>query len=127
MKHTIKIPLKLITLNDYVDKNRANKQYGNASKQKSERDIMPFLRKLPKIKKPVKIKIIWVENDKRRDPDNIAFAKKFILDALVKTKKLPNDNHEWVKGFQDGFEFAKEPEIIVELIEIETCGVKSSI
>ena len=119
LKHIVKIPLKLITLNDYVDKNRTNKRYANSCKQKTERDIKLFLRNLPEIKKPVKIRITWVEENRKRDPDNIAFAKKFILDALVKAGKLPNDGHRWIKGLEDKFEFAKEPEIIVELIEVE--------
>ena len=46
---------------------------------------------------------IWYEKNKRRDPDNIAAGKKFILDAFVKVGVLPDDNWKWVAGFRDRF------------------------
>lgn len=119
MIHTVKIPLKLDSLNDYIDKNRTNWNIGNNYKKSIQRTIMLYFRKLPKIEKPVKIHITWVEVKKNRDPDNIAFAKKFILDALVKAGKLPNDNHRWIKGFSDNFDFSKESEIILKIEEVE--------
>ena len=45
----------------------------------------------------------WCEPDKRRDPDNIAAGKKFILDALVLAEVLPRDSQKWVKKVSDEF------------------------
>lgn len=75
--------------------------------------------KKAKITKPVTIRFRWIEKNSRRDMDNIAFAKKFILDALVKKGVLPDDGWKWVKGFRDEFEIDKgNPRIEVELEEI---------
>ena len=57
--------------------------------------------------KPVAVRaeleFFWCEPDKRRDPDNIAAGKKFILDALVLSGVLPKDSQRWVKKLSDEF------------------------
>lgn len=60
----------------------------------------------------------WYEKKGRRDVDNVAFAKKFILDALVKNKILTDDRRKFVKGFTDAFREAEKDYILVELEEI---------
>ncbi len=45
----------------------------------------------------------WYVKDRRRDPDNIAFARKFIMDGLVAANVLPNDTWQYVAGFRDSF------------------------
>lgn len=60
----------------------------------------------------------WHERTKRRDADNIASAKKYILDALVKNGVLADDSRKYVKGFYDTIIDDKEDFVIVELIEI---------
>jgi len=71
---------------------------------------------MPKWTKPIKIKFTWIESNKRRDLDNISFAKKFILDALVKYGKLTDDNRNYVYGFIDEFEYGKETKVILEIM-----------
>ena len=61
----------------------------------------------------------WIEPNRRRDKDNVAFAKKFILDALVKAGKLKDDNRNCVIAFTDNFEYTKEFKIVLEIEEIE--------
>lgn len=68
---------------------------------------------------PVILKFEWHEKTKRRDADNIASAKKFILDALVKNGVLKDDSRKYVKGFYDLIIDDKEDFVKVELIEIE--------
>lgn len=67
---------------------------------------------------PVILNIEWHEKTKRRDADNIASAKKFILDALVKTGVLVDDSRKYVKGFYDVIIDDKKDFVKVELIEI---------
>jgi len=50
---------------------------------------------------------VWHEKNRRRDKDNIAFGKKFILDALVQAGILSDDGWRYVNGFQDTFLLAK--------------------
>lgn len=74
---------------------------------------------LPKIRKPVKVNFHWVETNRKRDMDNIAFAKKFILDALVAKEKLAGDGWKYVVGLEDTFEVGETAKIIVTLTEVE--------
>lgn len=114
----VEIPLKLPSLNEYVDKCRYNKYAGNHYKQKIQRDIFPYIKDIPRFRKPVKIDFRWYEGDKRRDLDNICFSKKFILDALVKYGKLKNDNRKNVCGFSDSFYYGDKWKVILEIKEI---------
>ena len=74
--------------------------------------------KSTKIDSPVKINFTWVEENKKRDLDNICFAKKFILDALVKANVLQDDKQNYVVGFTDTFRYGSENNVIVEIEEI---------
>jgi Holliday junction resolvase RusA-like endonuclease len=65
--------------------------------------IRAQIKQVAVITRPVQIRFLWACRDKRKDIDNVAYAKKFILDALVNAKILQNDNREWVKGFTDEF------------------------
>lgn len=76
-----------------------------------------FLHRLPQIKKPVKIYFLWQEKDHRRDPDNCAFAQKFILDELVRLKKLPNDTSRWIHGLYHDFTFGGDYKVTIYLEE----------
>lgn len=114
----VTIPMRLPSCNDYINACRSNR-YAAASMKKSAEDAMIwYLRKLPKFKKPVKIKFIWVsEKGDRRDLDGICFAKKFILDALQKCGKLDNDNRKHVTGFVDDFIWGANYEVRLEIEE----------
>jgi len=84
-------------------------------KKSIENDIGLFIAKLPRFEQPVKIHFHWVEENKKRDLDNIAFAKKFILDAMVKCGKLKDDNRKCVTAFTDTFGYADESKVIMEV------------
>lgn len=114
----ITIPMKLPSLNQYINECRRNKFAGSKMKKDVQSDIMIFLKKFPKYTKPVFIKFTWIEDTRRRDLDNVCFAKKFILDALVELEKLPDDNANYVKGFTDSFLYGDEAGVQVEIIEI---------
>lgn len=115
------IPLKLPSLNQYINECRRNRYAGATMKNKVENDIAIYINKLPTYKNPIKIKFCWVENNKRRDLDNVCFAKKFILDAMVKCGKLKNDNRNYVNGFTDTFKYDKEAKVILEIEEDKKC------
>ena len=71
------------------------------------------------IKKPVFITYIWVEKNKSRDKDNVAFDKKFIQDALVSCGVLKNDGWKNITGFEDSFMVDKDkPGVKVCLTEV---------
>lgn len=119
----VEIPMTLPSLNEYiyackVQRGRWNK--GNEMKRTLQYKLTPYLKDLGTYDKPVKIEFTWIEPNKKRDLDNICWAKKFILDAMVNTEIIPNDNCNYVKDFMDHFGYDKEnPRIIVEVKEYE--------
>lgn len=112
------INMKLPSLNEYVNVCRTNKFEASSYKQRLETAIGLFIWDLPKFEKPVTIRFRWIEGNKRRDYDNVAFAKKFILDALVKAGKLKDDNRKCVRGFADTFEYGPETKVIIYITEV---------
>lgn len=112
------IKMKLPSLNEYVAVCRENKFKAAKYKNDVEKKIGMFIWKLPRFDKPVKIHFLWVEGSKRRDLDNVAFAKKFILDALVKYGKLKDDNRKCVTAFTDDFDYGKETKVILTIEEV---------
>lgn len=103
---------------------RSNAYQGGRFKSDVERVIGWGIRRgltsktLHKVSGAVKVRFEWHESTKKRDPDNIVFAKKFILDALVSMRVLPNDSRRYIKGFTDEVIDDKADFVIVELIEI---------
>ena len=114
----IEIPMKLPSLNDYIKQCRGNKFAGAGMKKNVEKDIGWYINSLPVFEKPVKIHFHWIEGNKRRDLDNISFAKKFILDSMVKCGKLKDDNRRFVQGFQDSFSYGDDFKVILEIEEM---------
>lgn len=84
-------------------------------KKEYETSIGWCIRALPTFDEPIKIHFHWIEENKRRDLDNVAFAKKFILDALVKSGKLKDDTRRFVTGFSDSFEYGKKAGVILTI------------
>ena len=117
-KVTCEIPMKLPSLNEFIRVCRTNPYMASKFKKDLESDIAFYLAKLPRFEHPVKISFHWVENNKRRDLDNVCYAKKHILDAMVKAGKLKDDNRKFVTAFTDTFDYAKEAKVILEIEEV---------
>ena len=66
---------------------------------------------------PCRLKFTWYLRDKRKDPDNVAFAKKFILDGFQQCGFMSNDNWAHIIGFVDEFFVDKEhPRVEIEAL-----------
>lgn len=120
-KYRFEIDKRLMGLNEYTGYNRANKYLGAKAKKNEQEYIIWCIREQLgniKINKPVIGHFTWIEENKRRDLDNICFAKKFILDALVEAGILKDDNRKMVTNFTDSFDYAEDSKVIVELEEI---------
>lgn len=119
------IKQKLPSLNDYTAACRSNKYQGAKFKAEIEEAISWYIRQAlssETLRKPqgaVIIRFEWHEKTKKRDADNIASAKKFILDALVKMGVLEDDSRKYVKGFYDTVIDDKADFVAVELIEMQ--------
>ena len=121
MVYNLTIPGRLPTLNEYIAAERGGGgRYAAATMKKNAQEIVHFciLKDLPnvQIKKPVYMRYKWYVKDKRCDKDNIAFAKKFVQDALVNDRVLKNDGWNDIVCFADKFDIDKvNPRIEVEI------------
>lgn len=118
------IPGKLPGLNDYVRACRSGYHAGNAMKRAAEEKILGAMLEANTGRlmagKRVFMRFAWFEPNARRDMDNIAFAKKFILDAIKKYGLIADDRQKYIAGFSDSFGVDKRnPRIEVEILEVE--------
>lgn len=110
------------SLNDYVDAERLNRYRGAAMKraQTERARAAAVAQGLPRFTGPVAVRFLWVEPNRRRDLDNVAFAKKFVLDGLVAAGVLENDGQRHVVALQDSFEVdPANPRVMVEVTDVD--------
>jgi len=112
------IDMKLPSLNEYINVCRTNKYKAAKFKADIENEIIWRIYSMPRYEKPIKIHFTWIEGNKKRDLDNICFAKKFILDAMVKAGKLKDDNRKCVTAFTDTFLYGEETVVWLEVEEV---------
>ena len=117
--YRLEIPYKFPSFNEYVNECRKNRYAGAKMKRQVQDDIGYFIKSLPEFHHPIKIHFHWIENNKRRDLDNICYAKKFILDSLVECHRMPDDNRNCVTAFLDTFENGTYARVILEIEEVE--------
>lgn len=96
---------ELTALNEFINAERRNR-FIAAKIKKGETGYCQDVAEKSELKLqetdfPCALIITWYVKNKRKDADNIAFAKKFILDGLVEAGVLPNDNRKYVQGFTD--------------------------
>lgn len=91
MKEIILETPELIILNDYINAERKNKYFAAKLKKDFTEIVRLKALRLDKIEKIEKITFMWVEINKRRDPDNISFGQKFVFDGLQTAKVIKND------------------------------------
>lgn len=115
----ITIPARLPSLNDYVLACRSNKFDGAHMKRDTEDICIPFIRIALRNKKLDRIGLTfrWLEKNRKRDKDNICFAKKFILDGMQKAGILQNDGWKQIEYFKDEFDVDKDNPRVEILIE----------
>lgn len=105
------LPMTLPGLNEYITAERSKKYAGARMRKETEKRIelaaKSQLRGV-RFKGPVIMHYTWVEPNRKRDKDNIAFAKKFVQDALVHVGILENDGWNHVKNFTDSFSVDKK-------------------
>ena len=113
--------MKLPSFNEYINVERTNRFKAANMKKELEEQISWYLTKLPHFEKRIRIDFYWIEENYRRDADNLAFNKKFILDAMVKMGILTNDNRKYVGAFADYFPKpnGEKAKVILKIQEME--------
>jgi Holliday junction resolvase RusA-like endonuclease len=119
MSQTITIKGRMPGMNELVDANRVHPQKG-AKLKKAEDEKVAWYAKAQGIKPvtdyPVVLKVTWIEPNRKRDPDNVASATKFLLDGLQKARILRGDGHREIAAIEHRFGFdATNPRVIVTL------------
>ena len=110
------------TLNEYSDAERTHYRYG-ASIKKAETQRAALELKLQwdgtLVPKSV-FKFTWYRRNRRTDPDNFVFSRKFILDGMETAGIISNDGWKNVAGFVDDWYVDKDnPRVVIEIEEVE--------
>ena len=102
------IPCELPSLNQFLDAGKAHwSRYAKLKKEYSTLISILARLQLKPVTGRVSMDFHWFCKDRRRDPDNVSSAKKFVLDGLTDAGILPDDSWRWVVGFSDHFEIDK--------------------
>ena len=105
------VPGALPTLNEYIRAERGNRfAAANLKKQTQEHIKLVLWAQARRLHydRPVDLRFVWTVKNKRKDKDNIAFAKKFVLDALVEMEVLNDDGWDDINTITDEFRIGEE-------------------
>ena len=117
MKLILNMPF--ITLNEYINAERTNKFKAAKIKQQQTNSVA-YLAMEQKFKLPDNkhdVIFTWYKPNNRQDHDNICFAKKFLMDGLIKAKALKDDNPRYIGNFHDIFVLDKTRNYISCMVE----------
>lgn len=121
--HKLVIEGTLPGLNEYSDiERRASGAQAAARLKRDTQELIGWyiraqLRGL-RIERRARLEYLWVEPNRRRDMDNIAFAHKFVQDALVEQGVLGGDGWRYISGFVDTFDVDRQrPRVEIKIIE----------
>ena len=107
------IPHELMDLNKFINLQRSNRYAGAKAKKDQTNLCTMYIKRamangLKVEQYPITVKFKWVMPNRRKDKDNIAFAKKFLLDSMQEAGLIVNDGWKEIDGFEDEFEVDKE-------------------
>lgn len=90
------------TLNEYIDCERGSTIAAAAMKKKCTEQVKEqcLSQHIQPVNGKVDLLFEW-HSSTRHDPDNVAFAKKFILDGLQAAGVLENDNRKFIGTMAD--------------------------
>lgn len=110
------------TLNEYIDCERGSTIAAAAMKKKCTEQVRVqcLEQHIPPVCGKVDLLFEW-HSSTRHDPDNVAFAKKFILDGLQAAGVLENDNRKFIGTMAD--EIIQDDEDYVILHITENMGI----
>jgi hypothetical protein len=116
------IPHKLITLNEYIDKERGHRIAAAKIKKSLTAVCANFAKDIKGVIDPAKqydIQFFWTTPNNMIDADNITFGQKFILDGIVQAGVLKDDTRRHVRNLHHNIETVKgvtQVKIVLTLI-----------
>lgn len=91
-------------LNEHI-KELARNRYKGGKLKKQETEWVKYtcqrLKIPPILHYPVECRFTWYLRNKKKDLDNIVFAKKYILDGLVEARVLKGDGQKYINFISD--------------------------
>lgn len=108
---------ELPSLNKYIAADKYNRYKGGELKRNATQDVMWEVKdQMPKgwvkLSSIAHFTFIWHCKNRKEDPDNIAFCKKYIMDGFQESGLISQDGWKNVLGFEDQFEIdSKDPRI----------------
>jgi len=114
---SLTIPGSLPSLNEYIRLERANKWGAAAMKKEATELVAATASGMERVEGPAVVSFRWFVKNRRMDPDNVVFAKKFVLDGLVLAGVLENDSMAHIAGLYDEVAVDREnPRVEVEIV-----------
>lgn len=106
------------TLNEYIDCERGSTIAAAAMKKKCTEQVKEqcLSQQIQPVNEKVDLLFEW-HSSTRHDPDNVAFAKKFILDGLQAAGVLENDNRKFIGTMADEIIQDDEDYVILHITE----------
>ena len=114
---SILIPGEFPGLNEVTAANRTNRFAGATQKRRATETVAQYLeacRIKPLLARRYSWRFTWYCTDRRRDPDNISSACKFVFDGLQKAGVLDNDGWSQVGEISHRFFIDQQPGVLVE-------------
>ena len=113
----IRLDIEYPSLNEYIKAERSNKFYAaDIKREYTCKTMAAVIEYRGLITRKADIHFEW-HTSRRVDPDNLDFARKFVLDGFVKAGVLINDNQNYVGKLSSEVIKDKENFVIVEIKE----------
>ena len=112
------IDYKFESLNNYINQCRTNYHVANKTKQKETMISMIMFNRIPKITKyPIQLTFYWHMKSKTADLDGR--LPKNIIDGLVRSKRIPDDNVKYIQAITHKYIEDTKDYVEVEIKEME--------
>lgn len=112
------IDYKFDSINDYINKCRTNVYVANKTKQKETMLAALAFSKIPPIKVfPIELVFYWHIKNKQCDLDGR--LPKNIIDGLVRSKRIPDDNVKYIQKITHKYIADTKDYVEVEIRSIE--------
>lgn len=121
MQQRVTIQGQLPRLNEMINDARTHWAVSAKHKKDNTNIVRLSVSRMKKIQSPCTMSFEW-HISTRHDPDNISSGgRKVILDGMVESGKLVNDNQKWILGFEDTFYQCPkgDDKVIITIMEYE--------
>lgn len=111
----IVIEQELMDLNNYINAERSNRFMASKIKKEQTAIVSNVIKKemvagliIKEEHFPLDFEFHWFMKNKRKDKDNIVFAKKFLFDGMIDSGLIANDGWKEIGTFKDVVAVDKE-------------------